>query len=1021
MESISDALKKELLQEDIINHLTSEEFKTFIELFKQRTLTTNERIESKGTSSVPLLLVMSGRIQIHFHQNNSDLFVKSLTEGQFYGISELALGLLNSITFIADENSSLLLIPQDQLLAFFEATHHRKKIWNEFIDNVKLRDELRIHPFFRKLAKHELVELSHLVIKRNISKGKVLIKEGSKSDSLFFVYSGKFKITKSTWSDNFFSFVESGSVIGEMGVIERKERNATVTAEVESIVYELTAKDAETFFKKSESLFVTLKSLTTSRKINHEEKESEESITHESDDFFEDILHFLPESSFPPKIKNIKSFPIFIEDSSDQTAFACRQMLLAYWGYDKKLETDDNNFPKTDWEVSMQHWKDTFSDIGQTLVIDLLRFRKELERRIYIVRWETNKFVIVLPKKDNTIKIIDPSTGFKEITESEWNVKTGKHAVLFIPKIKPKINLIPSFDYFPGLYPFFKQYLPFLYSGILATFLIKALEITLPLINLYLIDNVLIREKQDFFYPILISVATISISQIVLSYFRSNVVNFSTTRVNQAIIIRFLEKLLSLPLTYFENHRKGEILQRWDEIEGVTNFFSEQGTLKFLDWIFGLIVFLIFLFLSPILLSVIIFFLIPEIYIVSRLSPLIERETKKESLRSADTLSYFIETINGNETVKNLGSVSVQRWDFEKRLTSQLNAEGKRMFYTNILDSSSLTFKLLTNVSILVLGTFLIFQNQITLGTLFGIIGLIAYVRSPMISLVQDGVRYQKAKLAWKRLMDWEKLDSEYTSQSKISKVEIPDIQGDLVLKDVSFSYKIGKRNFEILKLNVKFETGKKYAFVGRSGSGKSSIVKLILGLYERSDGDILLDGVSMEEIWLPSFRNRVGVLFQENPILLGTIRENITLARPDSTLSEVVEASKLALFHEDVIALPLGYDTELSEKGVILSAGQKQKLAFARLFLQKPSLLVLDEPTSSMDSESEAKIFSNLHRVFSDKTIITVAHRLETVRRYDQIFVMEHGKLEERGTHKELINTKGIYHLLHSKQEAIR
>ena len=126
-------------------------------------------------------------------------------------------------------------------------------------------------------------------------------------------------------------------------------------------------------------------------------------------------------------------------------------------------------------------------------------------------------------------------------------------------------------------------------------------------------------------------------------------------------------------------------------------------------------------------------------------------------------------------------------------------------------------------------------------------------------------------------------------------------------------------------------------------------------------------------------------------------------------------------MFHEDVIALPLGYDTELSEKGVILSAGQKQKLAFARLFLQKPSLLVLDEPTSSMDSESEAKIFSNLHRVFSDKTIITVAHRLETVRRYDQIFVMEHGKLEERGTHKELINTKGIYHLLHSKQEAIR
>ncbi len=200
-----------------------------------------------------------------------------------------------------------------------------------------------------------------------------------------------------------------------------------------------------------------------------------------------------------------------------------------------------------------------------------------------------------------------------------------------------------------------------------------------------------------------------------------------------------------------------------------------------------------------------------------------------------------------------------------------------------------------------------------------------------------------------------------------------------------------------------------------------STILKLLLGLYEPSQGEILLDGVLLSEIWTPSYRSKMGVLFQENPVLTGTIRDNISLGRPEATLSEVVEAAKLALIHEDISKLPLGYDTELSEKGMILSGGQKQRLALARIFLQKPSLLVLDEPTSAMDRETEEKILNNLHRVFKDKTIIVVAHRLDTIRNYDKIFVVETGKIEESGAHAELLQGNGIYHLLHSRQEAIR
>jgi ATP-binding cassette subfamily B protein len=1010
-----------ILLEDPVRNLTESDKKQFLKLWSKRSISSNQAILDHIKGEVPLVYVNSGRIQVKIKVNDNELLVRSLTEGNSYGLAELALRVLSKNSYFTDEASNIFYLEQNKFLDFFTENPKRIQIWEKFCQEITLRDELRVHPYFRKLSKQEIIELSHLLHKQVIPKGKVLIKEGSKSSLIYFIQFGRFKVTKSAWSSDFSSFVEAGSVLGEMGVLEKKVRNATVTATQDSIVYELAAKDADAFFKKSEGLYSTLRSVLETRKLNQEEVIEEQLLIHTDDDNSEDSIHFLPSIAFSPPQRLLRSFPVYLEESSDETATACRKMILRYWGYNDKVEIGDSKFPVADAEVTMESWRETFSDIGQTFVLDKIRYRKELESHIYIVRWETNKFVLVLKVNAKEIKIVDPAFGIRIISQNEWDSKSGKHAIVLIPKIKPIQRFWPKLDYFPGLFAFFKPNLSYLLSGILATFLIKALEISLPLINLYLIDNVLLRENKEFFIHVLAGVTILSISQILFSYLRNNVLFFTTSRVNQTIIIRFLEKLLSLPISFFENHRKGEILQRWEEIEGVTQFFSEQGTIKILDWFFGLVVFLLFLFLSPLLLGIILFFIIPELAIISKINPLIERETKKESLRTADTLSYFIETINGNETVKNLGAVSVQRWDFEKRLTSQLNAESKRMFYSNILESSSLTFRLLTNVCVLLFGTFQIFSDQITLGTLFAVIGLIAYVRSPMVSLVKDGVSYQKAKIAWRRLSDWDNFQSESSPDTRISRVEIPDIQGSLLFSEVSFEYRAGKREFGVDRLSFELEYGKKYAFVGRSGSGKSTILKLILGLYERSEGEITIDGVSLDEIWMPSYRTRIGVVYQENPILLGTVRENISLSRPDSTLSEIVEAAKLALIHDDILNLPLGYDTELSEKGITLSGGQKQKLSFARLFLQKPTLLILDEPTASMDRESEEKILTNLHRVFFNKTIVVVAHRLETIRKYDKIFVMERGHLEESGTHKELIQKQGIYHLLHSKQEAIR
>ncbi|TGN09717.1 peptidase domain-containing ABC transporter [Leptospira ilyithenensis] len=1018
---ITNDLPFSLSNEDPIRLLSDSEQRAFFKLWEITSLSESEPLKGDEENKTNLVYVETGSLQIRLTIGGNDLLVKTISEGQIYGIAELGLNVLNKNSYLAEENSKLLVLSQESFLHFFQSNPKRKEIWNRFVQEIRLRDELRIHPYFRKLSKHEIIELSGLLIKREISKGKILIREGSKSSSLFFIQSGKFRITKSSWSDDYSSFVEAGSVLGEMGVIEKKVRNATVTASEDSIFYELLAKDAETFFKKSESLYTTLRSVVAERKWNQTSSDLKESS---EEDFQEeeDSLTFLPSPSFSPKRFWFRSFPFILEESSDETANACRKMILSFWGFRNVDLLLDSNFPNPDGEVTTASWKESFERAGGSCyVVNRRRFERDLKNRVWIVRWEGNQYVVVVSFSSYGVKIADPRFGIKEVSKKEWEAKAGRLAVVFIPKTKPKLNFFDSFPTFPGLAVYFRSTFSFLFSGILASFLIKSLEICLPLVNLYLIDSVLLQESREYFIPVLTAVTLLSLSQIYLSYLRTNVLFYSTSKVNQTIVIRFLEKLLSLPLSFFEKHKKGEILQRWEEIEGITRYFSEQSSIKVLDWIFGVIVFMLFFFLSPILLGTILFFLIPEMILVYKLHPIIARETKRESLRSSETLSYFIETINGNETVKNLGAVSVQRWDFEKKLTAQLNSESNRMFYHSILETSSESFRLLTNICVLLFGTYQIFSDQITLGTLFAVLGLISYVRSPMMTLAEDGYRYQKANLSWRRLKEWDGLESEYSPDMRISRIEIPDIQGLVEFKNVYYNYRSSKSGFGLNGADFVLNAGSKYAFVGRSGSGKSTILKLLLGFYEPSQGEILLDGVLLSEIWTPSYRSKMGVLFQENPVLTGTIRENISLGRPEGTLSEVVEAAKLALIHEDISKLPLGYDTELSEKGMILSGGQKQRLALARIFLQKPSLLVLDEPTSAMDRETEEKILNNLHRVFKDKTIIVVAHRLDTIRNYDKIFVVEAGKIEESGAHTELLQGNGIYHLLHSRQEAIR
>ncbi|XDD46848.1 ATP-binding cassette domain-containing protein [Leptospira sp. WS39.C2] len=1012
----------DLIKEDIfLSQLSSSDQKKIISLFEFRSLVAGDKFGASETDPTPILILETGRIQIKLKINQTELLIKTLKEESLYGIPEYSTDSLNKNLYYVEENSKVLTLPTVTFSKFIQSDIKRKKLWEEYRENVQLRDELRIHPYFRKLSNSEIQELSKLLTKRKVNSGQILIKEGTKSSSLFFIKSGKFKVTKSTWQKDYFSYVEAGSVLGEMGVLEKKVRNATVTAVEDSFVYELSSKSAEQLFKKSESLLITIRSIMSERKLNLGEKTNDDEYEL-TNVYEEDKFHFLPKLKFSPPIRNQISFPFLFQDGKSQSGDVCRKMILKYWGYSFADYDSDPLFPDFDPDILPFHWKQCFGEEkGDCYFINWREHETEINANPSIIFLENSKYVIVKQIGKKYVTILDPEIGEVELHREEWEKKSSGIVIYFVPKQIPNHRWEWKSRFFAGISEYFLPAIQYLKAGILASFVLKGLEVFIPLVNLYLIDAVLLQESRDFFLPVIVSVVILSLAQSFLGYFRSNVIFFTSNRVNQTIAIRFLVKLISLPISFFERNRKGEILNRWEEIESVILFFSDQGAMKIFDLLFSSLVFILFLFLSPILLLIILLFIVPELLVLRFLSPKIIEETKKETLKRAETLSYFIESIHGFETIKNLGATYSHRWDFEKRLTSQLNSEGKKQFYANLLSTNTEFFKQITIVVTLLVGSLLILNDQLTLGTLYAIVGLITYIRTPLISLYEDFLKFQKANVAWNRLRSFESLDSEISDKDNLFKVDLPEVKGNIELRNLNFAYDSQKPESGIRNLSLKIQAGKKVAFVGRSGSGKSTIIKLLLGLYNPSQGEILIDDIPLNEIWLPSLRTKIGVCFQENPFISGTVRENISITKPEATLSEVVEASKLACIHDDIVKLPLGYDTEFSDRGFLFSGGQKQRISLARLFLQRPNLLLLDEPTASLDKETELRILSHISSVFANATIVTVAHRLDTIRHYDQIFVLERGKLDSKGNHRELLSRGGIYQLLHSKQEAIR
>ncbi|MEM6755520.1 MAG: peptidase domain-containing ABC transporter, partial [Cyanobacteria bacterium P01_C01_bin.38] len=384
----------------------------------------------------------------------------------------------------------------------------------------------------------------------------------------------------------------------------------------------------------------------------------------------------------------------------------------------------------------------------------------------------------------------------------------------------------------------------------------------------------------------------------------------------------------------------------------------------------------------------------------------------------AEENSYIIESLTGIRTVRSLAIEQSVRWKWEELLNNRV----KKSFNAKVigirltmLTSGIQTF---TSTALMWFGAWQVIQGELSVGQLVAFNMLVGNVLGPFQRFSQLWNQFQEIVISTERLNDVLEAEPEEDLHNKPRKI-LDRLNGHIRFDNVTFRYHPESKNNVLENINLEIKPEQMVALVGRSGSGKTTLSKLILGLYPPTDGKVLIDGQDVNSIALRSLRSQVGVVDQDTFLFGGTIRENIAIAHPEATIDEVIQAAQLAGADDFIRQLPLSYETQIGEGGGLLSGGQRQRLAIARALLGNPRLLLFDEATSHLDTESERIIQNNLKTILRGRTSVIIAHRLSTVRNADLILVMDKGVLVESGNHQELIDKKGHYYYLNQQQLA--
>ena len=556
---------------------------------------------------------------------------------------------------------------------------------------------------------------------------------------------------------------------------------------------------------------------------------------------------------------------------------------------------------------------------------------------------------------------------------------------------------------------------------LLAGFLLMAVNrlcgFALPITPKYLIDDVVTKHHTKLLLPLVLVVLGATLIQALTSYCLAQLLSKSSQRMITELRVKVQEHIGRLPVSYYDANKTGVLVSRiMSDVEGVRNLVG-TGLVDFAGGIMTAILALGYLVRVSVSMTaaaaVFLFvFALSLRYAFRTIRPIYRARPKI----NAEVTGRLTESLGGVRVVKGYHAEEREGQIFQAGVQKLLDNVLQTLNATSLMSASATVLTGIVGATILYLGATKMIAGSLTTGGYFSYNAFLIMLIAPVAQVVSLGPMMTEAMAGLERTR--EVLIENPEDQDPSRTVKLGRIDGRVTFEGVDFSYETGKQ----VLYGVSFDSqpGTVSAFVGPSGAGKSTIIGLVAAFYVPSAGRGLVDGADLAHVRLDSYRTQLGVVLQETFLFDGTIRENVAFARPDAKEEEILAACRIARVDEFADHFEKKYETIVGERGVKLSGGQKQRVSIARAILADPRILILDEATSSLDSESEALIQEGLRFLMRGRTTFVIAHRLSTIRRADQILVVEAGKIIERGTHASLYAEKGRYFDLYTRQHGI-
>lgn len=1028
---MSSGVEDVLQRSSLLRFVPAERAAAVRALFDAITCEFGDVIVAEGDQADAFYVLVSGRARaVKGHADGSETMLGRLLPGDEFGESALFDGGVRTATVRASTQVQLLRLGRAaflDLLQRYPDLRHSLELMSRWRT---LQSFLYQSSDFGRLPAPVLQALMNALEPASARRGDLIISEGDPSGPMMILRSGRARAWRGTTEHKeHLTVYRAGDFFGERSLLTGEPRAATVEAVDDCQLLTLPAAAAQALCERFPEF---------AQRLNERLAEYQHRVQSRIPlDFAEELLPaetqladpvagveatddeslFAEGGLFRPRKARLRPFSFVAQIDEMDCGAACLAMICRYFGRDISLSRLRELAHTAHDGSSLLGLCAAASELGLA-ARSLKVSARHLDQMPLpaICHWQGNHWVVLYAIDSRHVWVADPALGKRKLTREEFLASWTGYSALF--------DYTDAFDQLEqppraGLSWLWSLLIPHRGSLMLAAGLAglaSVLSLLFPVLTQFVVDQIIVDQDVDLLALVLgVMGATLGfllLAQLIQQYLLA----FVAVRVDSAALDLLTRRLLALPMSYFHTRRTGDIQRRLDGARQVRQFLVQQGiggALAVLQLLAALVLMAIYSLQLASVFALAVPFYGGLMWISRRVLRPLYADIEEAHGRYA---SHQIDAIRGIEAVKAGGAELA----FRDAMLAQFLKVSRQQFRGNFLvmayDSALQAIGFATLLAFLWFGARQVIAGELSIGALVAFNSLLAMAAAAILKALGAWDELQFVGVLLNRLGDIFEQEPEQ-GRDRSSLRPVRSLEGEIAIEGMSFRYG-GPQAPEILSdIHLNLAKGRTYALVGRSGCGKTTLVKLIAGLIEPTAGSIHFDRVDSRQLNHRDLRRHIGFVLQENHLFDATVLANIAFGDPEPDLERAMRAAQQAYAHDFISRLPLGYETRIGDSGLALSGGQRQRIAIARALYNDPPILIFDEATSALDSESERAIQGNLAQIAQGRTCLVIAHRLSTIREADEIIVLEQGRVAERGTHDALLEARGLYFFLHSQQ----